>query len=88
MELSSGLLVVFGLGGPVGLASQRHGGASAAAAKSNVTARSILARAALEILGFGGGQAWSCLRHRSLGTMALLAVGQMAVVWIPPSSSV
>jgi hypothetical protein len=73
VELSSGLLVVFEPGGTVGLASQRHGGASVAAAGSSMTAWSILAHAGLEILGFGGGQARSCLRHQSLGIVAVSA---------------
>jgi hypothetical protein len=64
----------------MGLASRRHGGAPAAAAGSFVPARTILGRVGLQILGFGSGQARSCLRRRSLGTMAVSALGQAAVV--------
>jgi hypothetical protein len=81
-------LVVFGPGRASGLASRRQSGAPTAAARSSVPARSILARAVLQILGFGGGHVRSCLRRQSLGTMAVSAVGQAAVVCIPPSSLV
>jgi hypothetical protein len=61
----------------MGLASRRHG-------------RELRARSDHlgKILGFCSGQARSCLWCRSLDTMAVSALGQVAVVWIPPSSSV
>jgi hypothetical protein len=87
-SLASGFSWSLGRGGPMRLASRRHGGAPAAVARSFVPAQTILCRAGLQILGFCSGQVRSCLRRRSLGTMTVSAVGQAAVVWIPPSSSV